>query len=126
MDSNEVLYDLLKEFKVEQRKQTDDITNILINLASIQKDVARNTEDLATHMCRSDSIEQLVCNNKEYSDKQIQLLSEKLIDNNKRIEVLEEPSKVKAFLYHKYVKFAGIVSASLGVLYGIFKIFKII
>jgi len=90
---NQMLYDLLKEVRSEQIDQGKELAKQSIWLVNIQKDVQTNTVDLSEHIKRTGQ-----------NEDQIKILREISEVINKRVEVLEEPNKVKEFLYKKWVK----------------------
>jgi hypothetical protein len=113
-----IIYDLLQEVRSEQRKQSEELCNQTLQLLSIQKDVSANTNDLSEHIRRTDLLEEQTNILRNSTDCKIQTL-------NDRIVALEWPSKVKEFIFNKYVKWAGAISVAVGIIYSVLRIFKI-
>lgn len=106
--NEKMLYDLLKEVREDQKKHGDMlgrhgeelakqsvcIDNIQKDVGDMKKDIARNTDDVAEHMSRTD-----------IAERNLQMLQELHKDNQKRIaqnqdriKKLEEPVKAKEWL----------------------------
>ena len=99
MDENlKIIYDLLTEVRKDQKAQGKELASQSKCLAKLEMHVAKNTADLTEH-------KEGVVGNRTL-----------IADAVARIEKLEEPGKIKSFIYNKYVKVIGLVSISLGVI----------
>ncbi|HLD91715.1 MAG TPA: hypothetical protein VI911_12010 [Patescibacteria group bacterium] len=119
---NQVLYDLLKEVRDEQRRHGDELSYQSAALNFIREEVKVNTVDLKEH-------KEGVIQNREA----LRILKEDFEKSKKEIDSeidkLKEPDKFKSWMYGKYVKIAGIITVTTGVIAGIFKVlsyFKVI
>jgi cob(I)alamin adenosyltransferase len=115
MNDGSIIYDLLQEVRAEQRKQSEELAKQSVWLVSIQKDVSRNTDDLSEHIRRTEILEE-----------NLQIQQNKIETVEDRVEKLEWPSKVKEFVFNKYIKWAGAISVTVGIVFTILKIFKIV
>lgn len=91
MDGTKIVYDLVKEVREEQREIRNDINDIKHTLAV-------NTNSLQEHMRRTEVLEGLYYNHQS------------------RISELEEPKKIREAILKRYIKVAGVITATLTVL----------
>jgi hypothetical protein len=126
MEDTRIIYDLLQEVRSEQKKHFEEITNQNLILVSIQKDVSKNTVDLGEHMRRTDLLEQQTDILRQSTDDKFLKLNDKLEVAEGKIQQLEWPSKVKEFLFSKYMKFGGAIALAVGLVYEVLRIFKVI
>ena len=102
---NKDIYNLLKEVREDQVEHGKQLVRTNVCLEKMEVNVQENTTNLKEHMRRTAILE----------EKQGQ--AETIIkDHSQRIEVLEEPVKVKKYLQKKYLTWAGIISAGLGII----------
>ena len=98
--SYKIVYDLLKEVREDQKKHGEELAKQSVWLESIKQDVQTNTSDLSEHIKRT-----------QLNEDQIDILKKMQESTEKRIVILEEPSKVSNYLYKKWVKYLAILSA---------------
>jgi hypothetical protein len=96
MDNKEIIYDLVKEVREEQKLMKEDVSEI-------KQVLTLNTFSLQEHMRRTDVLEKLY-----YSQ-------------SNRLDTLEEPQKIRRVIAKKYVKVAGILATTLSLLAAIAK-----
>lgn len=102
-----------EELKIENVKQS--------------KDIEENKENLVLHMKRSDTLEQIVFQNKDIMHQEIDKIKVSHTNStakmknaiNKRLEPIEEPKKVRKFLIDIFLKIGG----GAGAMYGILKLY---
>ena len=97
---NQIMYDLLREVREDQKKHGEELAKQSVWLIYIQKDVQINTDDLSEHIKRT-----------QLNEDQIKILKDMSENINKRVEVLEEPNKVKDFLYKRSTKYFAIITS---------------
>lgn len=90
MDAN-IVYDLLKEVRDDQKEDSKKIEKTATHVEGIQeelkevkKETALNTKHMGEHMART-----------EIAERGLQILTDLHLDNQKRIELLEEDVKKK-------------------------------
>lgn len=83
---SEIIIELLKEVREEQKDQSKSLTKLEV-------DVARNADDLKDHMRRTDILEGLH------------------LSNQTRIETLEEPTKVRKYIIKRVLIIGSIAGA---------------
>jgi len=93
----DIIYDLVQEVR-EDQKETNKV------LYSIHTTMERNTSSLEQHMLRTATLEKM------------------WEEHKNRLEVLEEPTKVKKFLQSKIVFYSSIITGIAGVIAAIMKI----
>ena len=116
-----IVYDLIHEVRDEQKEIKKELTEQTVlfrehlkqdeemyrEIQQINKVLDRNTLDLEKHMMRTDILQ----------DDQVKIVStldsikEAFESMTKRIEKLEEPDKVKEYLYQKWMKLFKIIGA---------------
>lgn len=84
--SNEIILDLLKEVRMEQKDHSKSLNNM-------EKDICRNADDLKDHMKRTDILEKLHK------------------DNQDRIRVLEKPSIARMYIVKSFLVIGSVASA---------------
>lgn len=126
MQDSRIIYDLLQEVRRKQDEQTEELAKQSVWLISIQKDVARNADDLKVHMRRCDLIEEQNDILRQTTDEKFEKINEKILVAESKIQQLEWPSKVKEFLFSKYMKIGGAIALAVGLTYEVLKIFKVI
>lgn len=97
MNEKQIIYDLVKEVREEQKDIKNDISDI-------KQVLSVNTASLQEHMKRSDTLEKL------YMSQQV------------RIDALEEPSRLRSALLKRFIKISGILTAIAGLIAAIMKI----
>lgn len=115
-----MVIDLLKEVRDEQREQGKC-------LSRMEADVSRNTDDMVKH------IENNVLLKALHEDNQRRIVkNEEFIQGNQaegklgisaRVGKLEAPAKAKEYFRSKYMKWAGVISITVGIGAGLGKIF---
>ena len=124
---NQVIYDLVKEVKEEQKeltvslyehsrsfnshivedqKMADHISGLRIGLDKNNEILEKLTETVIIHEARSLNLEKVVVGDENH------------IGLAKRIETLEEPKKAKKYLYDKWMSIFKIIGAG-GLAFGI-------
>jgi predicted ribonuclease toxin of YeeF-YezG toxin-antitoxin module len=88
MNDKEIIYDLVKEVREEQKDIRADISHI-------KQVLTLNTSSLQEHMRRTDVLEKLYYSQTE------------------RIDSLEEPRKLRELLFKRYVKVAAFLTTTL-------------
>lgn len=88
MNEKQIIYDLVKEVREEQKDIRSDISDI-------KQVLTVNTSSLQEHMRRTDVLEKLYYSQTE------------------RIDSLEEPKKLRELLLKRYVKVAAFLTATL-------------
>ena len=90
-ESEKILYDLLKEVREDQKKNSENITRTVSSvermesdLESVKTETTANTKHMGEHMRRTDGVE-----------RSVNMLTDLHKDNQKRIELLEGDSKKK-------------------------------
>lgn len=104
--NSKIIYDLLKEIREEQKEHSKQLVNQSETMIKMNLFISKNTEDLATHMKRTKLLEDLY--NK----------------HDQRIIKLEEPSKVKEWLWNKWSRYFVIITVICTVVVAVFKIIK--
>jgi uncharacterized FlaG/YvyC family protein len=111
----QILYDLLKEVREDQKKHSDELMHQSGTLMVIKRDVEINTADLTEH---KEGVAQAKEQNRLVRE-ELYLIKGQI---EKEIDKLKEPSKFKEWLYSKYMKYITVVSITLGVVGGVAKI----
>lgn len=88
MLDKEIIYDLVKEVREEQKDIRSDISDI-------KQVLTLNTASLQEHMRRTDVLEKMY------------------FSQGERIDSLEEPKKLRELLLKRYVKIAAFLTATL-------------
>jgi len=105
-----MVYDLLKEVRDEQREQGKTLYRMESDIKRNTEDLKRNTDDLILHMEQTKTVKDLHAQNEkciEYNEKFLYGDKEKDKDDDGivgRVEKLEEPNKVKDYLYKNSMK----------------------
>lgn len=107
-----IIYELLKEVRKSQQEQGEKIVKQGVSLENVEKlldDLKKitdeNTENVAYHIHRTDLLE------REHSK-----VMDVLNSVCKRVDVLEEPIKAKAWFKRKYVSIISVVTAILSLI----------
>ena len=102
-----MLFELLKEVREDQKthgmelaKQSAILDNLDNDVKDLKKTVARNTEDIAHHIRRTDGLQDLYDSNRT-----------RITDVETRVGKLEEPVKAKAWIKSNLVSVISICTA---------------
>lgn len=119
---DKIVYDLIHEVRDEQKEIKKELTEQTVlfrehlkqdeemyrEIQEINKVLDRNTLDLEKHMMRTD----LLQDDQKRIVGTLETIKDAFESMTKRIEKLEEPDKVKEYLYNKWMKAFKIISAS--------------
>lgn len=106
-----MIYDLVKEIKDDQKEITVKLQEQSECLIRMENDVRRNADDLKEHMRRTELLEKLHEKN-----------ATKISEVEKKVEEIQEPTKIKKLLISKVLKTAGLITAVSGAVLAVLKV----
>lgn len=101
MSKEDIIYDMVKDLKENQENIKDDVSDIKNNLQIHVISLERYNELLNVHISGVNTLKKLH------------------LDNAKRIEMLEEPVRIKKIIYSRSIKIIAFLTAVIGLILAI-------
>ena len=122
MADNKLIHELLMSIKNEQVAQGKELAKQSIILEQNTICLEKVQEDLKYHIKRTDTLERMYQDTKGDIDRKCPMHQEKMEILEKKVEKLEEPSKMRKILTSKIVKASAALGTILSVVLLVLKI----